>query len=429
VGFARDTLITSTSRAIGLVLNVAVTSASAWWLGPEKRGELAVYIVFGTLLALVTSGGVEMAGAYYGGTKKYHLSEVILAEIFIIFVSTVMSIAAAYVLWQKPPELMNKMTRVGLMICIGCVPAMLANASFWYLHSALGNTLTYCLGNIINVALALVGMFLFCWRTGSSEGAMMAYGIGELSAATFLLVALVRRYKFDKIILNWRCIKDLYIYGIRYYFARMAQFLNVQIGTFIIAFLGTKEETGFFSVSVGMVAKLTILPEIIGAVLLSRVVNGQRASLELTARLVRMVFWVILFVSVLVALFCRPIVRILLSPEFLPAVVPILFMLPGMLLRCCSKTLGIYFNGIGRPGVNSTAIVTAVVINVIAMYFLLPLYGISGAAISTSCGYLADATVLILFYRFIFKHPVSLLIPQLGDIRYLSEVILSKMRH
>jgi len=315
------------------------------------------------------------------------------------------------------------------MICLGYVPVLLANASFWYLHSALGNTLTYCLGNVLAGAMTLIGMFLFCWKTGSSEGAMLSYVLGELSAAVFLLIVLVRKYKFERIVLNWRCVKDLYAYGLKYYFARMAQFLNVQIGTFVIAFLGTKEATGFLSVSVGLVAKLTILPEIIGAVLLSRVVNGQQMSLELTVRVMRMVFWIILFVSLLLAVLCKPIVMILLSPEFLPAVVPIWLMLPGMLLRCCSKTLGVYFNGIGKPEVNSVAIVTAVFVNIIVMYFLLPIYGVSGAAIATSCAYAADAAVLIIFHRFVFKHPLSLLIPRPSDIRYLSKTIIDKIRH
>jgi len=90
-----------------------------------------------------------------------------------------------------------------------------------------------------------------------------------------------------------------------------------------------------------------------------------------------------------------------------------------MLMRCCSKTLGVYFNGIGRPEINSVAIICAVVTNVILMYFLLPLYGITGAAIAATCGYLADAVVLISFYKFALNHPVRLLIPRVGDITSL----------
>jgi len=324
---------------------------------------------------------------------------------------------------------MGKMTPVGLVFSILYVPTMLANTSFWYLHAALGHTLSYCWGSILSVAFTLMGIFLFCWKSGSSEAAMLAYVISGFLTTAFLLTEMARKHKITVLVWSWSCIKDLYSYGFKYYFARMAQFLNVQIGTFVIAFLGTKADTGFFAAAIGLVAKLTILPEILSAVLLSRVVKGQQTSLALTTKAVRVVFWVILFVSLILALFCKPLVWIILSPKFLPVVVPVWFLLPGMLVRCCSKTLGVYFNGIGRPEINSVAIVCAVVTNIIMMYFLMPLYGISGAAIAATCGYLVDATVLIASYKFILHHPVSLLIPRIGDIRDFFVIVLNKWQH
>lgn len=426
MSFVRDTFTTLGSRVISVILGIGVASASAWLLGPEGRGALAIYIVFGTLLGLATSVGIEMAGAYYVGTKKYRLSEVVFSEILIITVATVLSIGVAYALWFGRPVFMEKFTYWGLLFGIAYVPMLLAFESFWYLHAALGNTASYCLGNILSVGLTLIGILLLCWKNGAAELAMFAYVIATFLASVFLLARLGSRHDRAKLILSWKCIKDMYIYGFKYCFARLAQFLNVQIGTIVIAFLGTIEDVGFFAVAIGLVAKLTILPEILIAVLLSRVVKGQQTSLELTTKAVRSVFWLILFASLVLALLCKPLVWIMFSPRFLAIVVPIWCLLPGMLVRCCSKTLGVYFNGIGCPGINSIAIICAVIVNVILMLVLLPKFSVTGAAMAATGGYLVDAVILLCYYKFWHNHSLLQLIPRINDIKDIAKLLLGR---
>ena len=290
MGFQKDTFVTFGSRIISTFLGVGVASASAWLLGPEGRGRLAVYIVFGTLLALATSGGIEMAGAYHAGIKKYRVQEVVAAEFFIIAVSTALSVGAACILWMYPPKFVEKIMHTGLVFSLCYVPTMLAYTSFWYLHTALGHTRTYCLGNILNMGFTLIGILILCWGNGLAERAMLAYAISCMATSTFLVGALVKRRGITGLRLSFGCVKELYIYGIKYYFARLAQFLNLQIGTMVIAFLGSTAAIGFFSSAMGLVSRLYILPEALCAVLLSRVVGKGEDSVTLTSRAYRVTF-------------------------------------------------------------------------------------------------------------------------------------------
>lgn len=419
MGLLKDTTITSCSKVITLVLGLGIASANAWLLGPEGRGQLAVYIIVGTLLMIISSNGIEMAAAYYAGTGKHRLSNVLVGVIFVMITASLISVVIGYLLWFYQPAFIRKVSGFGLIFCVCYVPTLLLFQSMLWVHSALGNMKLFAAGSIICTAATLPGVLILCGITRKPEYAMLSYVMGTFLAGFYMLFALLRKHKLEKLRISFQCLKDLYKYGIKYYFARLAQFLNVQIGTFVIAFFGSMAEIGFFATAIGLVAKMTILPEISNVVLLSRVVKGQQASIELTAKAVRLTFWVILFASVILALFCKIIVMVVLSPKFLPVVVPIWFLLPGMLMRCCSKTLGVYFNGIGKPEINSIAIVSAVATNVVIMLWLLPLYGITGAAIAATCGYLADAVVLIAFYKFAFNHPVRLLIPRVGDITSL----------
>lgn len=423
----RDTFMISTSRAISLILTVGVASASAWLLGPEGRGELAMYMILGTLLMIATSSGVEMAGAYYAGTNKHTLSNILPAIIFVVVASTLLSAGVAYLLWIYQVGFIKKVTNLGLVFTVFYVPAFLLCECLLWMNSALGNLKIYAVGQIVNRAITLGGILILCWHTRMPEYAVAAYILGCICVVSLLLLYVVLHgSNVLPLHMSSRCIKDMYTYGIKYFFARIAQFLNVQIGTFVIAFVGTTAQTGLFSAAIGLVAKMTVLPEILNVVLLGRVVKDQEASLALTAKAVRTTFWVILFASLILAAFCHTIVAVLLSPRFLPIVMPVWFLLPGMLLRCCSKTLGVYFNGIGRPEINSIAIISAVATNVVMMLWLLPKFGITGAAIAATCGYVIDAAVLVTFYRVALKHQLGLLIPRVGDIKSLISTLIHR---
>ena len=134
----KDTTVTFCSRVITIVFKVGITSVSAWLLGPEGRGKLAIYTMMSLLLALSTSGGIEMAAAYHVGTRKHSLTNVLTSTCFIVAVATVLSGIVAYFLWMFQPEFIRKINGRGLIISVAHVPAILFFTSLWFLHSAKG---------------------------------------------------------------------------------------------------------------------------------------------------------------------------------------------------------------------------------------------------------------------------------------------------
>ena len=412
----KETTVMFGSKVITMGFKVGITSIAAWILGPEGRGELAIYSTMSLLLALSTSGGIEMAAAYYVGTKKHSLSDVLGSTVFIVGVATVLSVIVAYFLWLLDPGFIRKISGRGLMISVAHVPAILLFTSLWFLHSAKGYIGSYCVGLVISTGASFFGILVLCWRTHMAEYAMLAYVLSTFLAAAYLLFILLKRNTLKVPRDLRRCVKDLYKYGFKYYIGRVAEFFNVQIGLFILVFLGSTVQIGLFSAAVGLTTILAVVPEVLTAVLLSRVVKGQRDSIELMARTVRVAFWVLLLASLFLGVFCKPIVRVLLSPAFLVVVVPIWFLLPGTIIRCCSKILSLYFNGIGRPEISSVALATAVVVSIIMMLILLPVYGLVGAAIASTIGQVFSALVFIIFYKYSFKFPLSLLLPRVSDM-------------
>jgi len=412
----KDSSIVFLSRIVTIFCGLAIASATAWLLKPVGCGELAVYTVVGLLLALASSGGIEMAGGYYAGIRKYKISEIISGLFFITLMSTVISAIAVYLIWRYQVISIDTLGPTGLTACVCFVPALLLSTSLWYLHSALGHAVVFSVSHIISQGSTAITIFLISWQTRSPELAMYAYVIGQSAAAVYLLFELARKEKLLPISFSFLCIKDLYTYGIKYYFGRMSEFVNIQLGTIVITFIGGAADIGYFSKAVALTGRIAIIPEVLNSVLLSRIVKGQEESLEIVAKLIRMVFWAIVVVCSVIAVFSKPIVGILFSSSFYPIIIPILLLLPGILVRSCSKVLALYYNGIGRPELNSYSLASAIVVNIVLMIFLLPHYGVSGAAMATSCGYLVDGVVLLFFFTRVTGRSIKVLVPTMDDI-------------
>jgi O-antigen/teichoic acid export membrane protein len=103
-------------------------------------------------------------------------------------------------------------------------------------------------------------------------------------------------------------------------------------------------------------------------------------------------------VAVIVA-FSVPLVHILLSAKFLPAV-PLLWILaPGVVIYGASQILMAYFRGIKRPGICSFVIWVGLIANALALAILYPRIGLSAAAWATTIGFACRSVVLFGAYK------------------------------
>ena len=101
----------------------------------------------------------------------------------------------------------------------------------------------------------------------------------------------------------------------------------------------------------------------------------------------------------MLGLLSRPVVLVLLSPEFARAITLIWIMIPGIFLRAISKVLMPYFTGTDRPAVCSWAVGAGMAANIAAILFLLPIMGLSGAAWAMTIGFVVSSLILAVAFR------------------------------
>ncbi len=92
-------------------------------------------------------------------------------------------------------------------------------------------------------------------------------------------------------------------------------------------------------------------------------------------------------------------VEALFGAQFGPALVPLLWLLPGTVALAGSKILTSYIFSQGRPMTNSLITIAALAVTLVADFALIPPFGVTGAAVASSLAYGVHFALSLVAYR------------------------------
>jgi O-antigen/teichoic acid export membrane protein len=389
-----------TANVVTGLAGLATQSLLAWFLGPVGRGEYGACMLFVLVLMLSCTLGQEMANVYFVGSGKLTPSQAMTQS---LLVGTLMSIAAcgagilitfgSFGFLQKAP--------IGTYrIALLCIPPMILTA---YLNGILLGMRSVRFYTCLLAAPAVMGAVgtavVGCFRPTVSL-ILPIHAASDFLAAIAAIVILRRQYgcRFTRI--HAADLRRSLGYGLRFYLGKLFSMANLQIGNLILLISPVgKAELGLFSTASTIAGRLWLLPDTLHVALLPRSVSDPEGRSVFVARVCRLCLVCTAAMLLVMYLISKPFIAIIFSPEFLPVLIPFQLLLPGVLVRVVPKILTAFFNGIGRPGINSFAIAASVACNVVLMYLLLPRWGLIGVAVSMSVSYAVEALILATAFR------------------------------
>lgn len=391
----RDSLITFAGKLTVMLLALATQSALAWFLGPAGRGSYAVCMVLAMILALVCMFGFEGGCFYYVAAGKLSVSEGVSHLLSLGGLGCLLAAAVGMAVIRLPLEFFSKASPESFHVALLVIPAAFFSLNLGMIFLARQDFLWYAgmpvLQSFCQLIAALVLVGLLKWGV---NGALLSYVAGGATATLVALVMLRLRHGLRLTGVSWEVTRKVLSYGFRYYFSKISNIMNVQIGTIILAMLASRDEVGLFSMAMVLPVRVLAIPETIGAVILPRVAADAAGRPKLVmqcARLTGVVSGVVLLVGAVLAKWLVP---VLFSPRFIPSVAIIWLLAPGFWLRSIAKMPHAYFVGSNRPGVSSIAVAVGVVTNMAGMLLLYPVLGLLGAGVATSLGYLVSSLIL-----------------------------------
>ncbi len=396
----QDTAAALSSRVGSFLITLGIQASLAWFLEPAGRGSYAICLLYASLLGMGFRIALDHAGRYAVASGRTSKPEAVWSTMSALLIVSCMAVVAGRLLMETDLPIFAKASRSSFLVALILIPFAAIGHGCVQLLMGMGRIAWMAVTMAAALFAQLLAVLLFVGVLDMGiEGALLAVAADGATRIVFTAIALRQEGVFTRARLKLEHYRLLLSYGLRSYVNRVGNMLNVRIGTLIVAFFATPGEIGIFAAAAGLMSQLLMLPDAITNALFPRVASDENGRPEVVGQAARITGVV---AGVGLALLCAlawPIVAVLLSPKFLPAVPLMWIIAPGVFFRATSKILVPYFMGTNRPGVCSWAVGCGVVVNIFALLLLLPVIGLPGAAWAMTLGFVTSSFVLVGAFR------------------------------
>jgi len=401
--FGRQSLSIAKRDFFLLVTNVATGAVIARSLGPTGAG---VWAIFQLILSYAEALGrlkTDQASVYFVGQRRYDLETVISVLNVIAIVSSAVLIIAGLIWFDNLYALLFKNApdvRALVWLLLLQIPLQFLYLNYAYLHIARSDIRTYNRMVVVRaVVYSITSVVLLVVLRAEILGVVLAAILGVLCG---LVYGAVRLHREARLLFRWEwpLFKDLVGYGGHLYAAGAVAQLNNQLTGFLTALYLVPAHIAFFSIAAARRDVVNIVPNAVGVVLYPRLSGIRDAgdAANFTARTVRTLVPVMIATGLAAGLLAEPAVVLLYGQQFLPVVEPFLLLLPGIVIAGAVSPFNQYFMGIGRPGLVTATAIPAVVAQLFLGLWLVPVYGIAGAALAMLGSLVLGAVVSVVAF-------------------------------
>jgi len=219
---------------------------------------------------------------------------------------------------------------------------------------------------------------------------------GVISAA--LIFFLSRNSK-----LSWRihgaALRDGVRYGLKILASNLMNFFNLYLNYYLLnMFLGVRE-VGHYAVAIALVQPVLMIPTAIQYVLFPRVSASTISQAgRLMSRLLRQSVLLMAGICLVLLVSSAWLVSWFYGPEYAASILTLQLLIPGSFMASISSVLSAYNCGRGRPDIDIYATGVALGLTVALGFWLVPRYGLVGAAVTSSTAFCAMGVIQFVAY-------------------------------
>jgi len=431
----RSGAITLIAQVTTFAIGFAIQIVLARILGPSDRGVYALLALIPAISVMFCSLGIEIANVYFSANKKYELRDIASNS---LMAGISLGLVVILLFWglSNVPAFQDFLRQKGieltyLWVAMLALPFLLLQSFFSRILLGREEIVKF---NAINISqnilqMALIALLMVGLVQGL-RGAIWAYTITIIIVA-LLAILYVRRLTPVGLSINRNLFKESIRYGGIGYLGNAAQYLSYRIDMIVMAYFLSSAAIGYYSIAVGIAERLWMIPSSLAIVLFPRIsaISDNQAN-ELTPKVARHTLFVVFVFSLMLLALGKPLILILFGADFMPSVIPLLILLPGVVAFSVSKVISSDLSGRGRPIFGAAASFASLAVNVALNLYLIPRWGISGAAFSSSVSYSVTAAIMVAAFVRLTQTPLTdVLLFKVDDLRvYLDMVLKAKQR-
>ena len=222
-------------------------------------------------------------------------------------------------------------------------------------------------------------------------------------------------------------LKEMLHYGAFMQLSTLVSTLNKRLSLYLLNTHCDGRSIGVYASGTQVTEGVNIVSQSIGLVAFSALSNTEKAERisQLTLRFIKVSILLTFMALLVICLLPTSFFEWLFSGEFSDIRTVILLMAPGIVFFSAHTVLANYFSGTGKPKYNLYASLIGLSVTLVSAFVLIPLWGIRGAAITTSMTY----TALFVYQWTVFhKHTGSRLwqlVPNKDDWGWVKSTVKS----
>jgi O-antigen/teichoic acid export membrane protein len=231
-------------------------------------------------------------------------------------------------------------------------------------------------------------------------GAVLVNAVVAVLTAGWLLVTVVRLTSVS-LRPNLGVAAATVRFGLKSHAQTLLTALHLRLDHFLIAFFLGPSEVAFYAIATHIAELIGAIHRPVSVVLYPRFASTEETRVHDTTLVVcRHVLVLEALAAAGLLLGAKVVIGTLYGPDYLPAVMPLFLVVPGVLMLSLFNLLARNFMSRDQQQITIVAGAVGLVVNVLLNITLIPRLGISGAALASTISYsLATALLLVAFRR------------------------------
>lgn len=432
--------VASFGAAVALLTIVRVGSVGAGFLtsvlaarliGADGLGLAGSAFTIATAGALLSSGGLNIAGIYFLGRRpdehRLVVSRTVTLGAGAAVLAALVSLAGALllrdvVLAGADASVLGAVAALGAMILafelLGGLLLGLQQRGAYIVVQALE-----ALGSLALTALVLVLV------DRSAAGYLAAAALGYAAGGVVAAVAVRRRIGVVRPAFSGTFTREALSMGMRGQVGNVLQYLSLRLDLVLVAGLLDLRAAGVYFVAVRVSEVVSQVATSASAFLFPQVAaQAEHRDTRVTEQVTRLTLITVVLGGAILALVAEPLLALAFGAEFVPGTGAVRLTLLAMVPLTLTRLLAGDLKGRGRPGTVSWAAFVGLLATIALDVLLIPQLGIAGAALASLLSYGLGAAFLLLAYRRITGSGGSGLVPRPADVRVLVSLVTRRGR-
>jgi O-antigen/teichoic acid export membrane protein len=392
-------------------------------LGPTGRGIVGLAILLPDVLSRIFSMGYDVVNPTYAGLYKDRRPALLQHSILISFIGGIVCSFLICLFYYWLPVHKGEFEQVPLTVipylCLLVPLSMMVRFLISLLRGVEKADKAAFVFVIQNIILFLC-LFVFVVYFDQNVHAVVAIWSLSLLVPIVTGLWLLRSYLTLSLShFSFPLFRKGLWFGGQISITTIARLLNYRFDQAMLAFMVPIEQVGLYVVAVGFAERLRILPQSIAAAFLPRLTNELDQRQSQVAQVYRYTVIISAFSIFIIAILGVPAIYILFGKAYAGSIVSFLWLLPGIAVLGGSSILSCDILAREKPKYSIITGYVTLILNVALNFWLIPKFGIAGAAIASTVSYSFAGSLWIIFYCRESSTSLKEIIPRFQDVAFL----------